>query len=500
VHRHTAIGVAVALVTSAALNLAASLPAMAAAAFHEHPHRTAADYDSPGENWREGPVRYLLNKDEDDVFRALGTRDERADFIASFWSRRDPDLSTPQNEFRDRFYRRVESANSLFTDSTKEGWKTDRGKIYVLLGPPDDLDERKLRSISADVILWTYRDPAPGSGVSPHATIRFVRDLTGEYRLSSNVFLSSLESPLSVGLQTQAMQVQNLPEPRRLLDGVVTTRVYPVLPFRTHRDFFASTGGDTFTVLTLGIRPGMLGTSAAPLAGQGDRLEVMARLVGEGGLPTYDWTGAKGFREGDAPAADGVRLFQAGAPVRPGDYAAHYAVVDRENGKVYSYHESLRVPDFRDDRFALSSITLASRLERLDGGRPSGYTAPFVFGDLRVLPRADDAFHAGEDLAFYFQIHGAASDPIDGRPDLDITYRFFHVGGAGAPADPASGAAAAGSGPLGQPIFLTGQRSQVQGYTLPLHDWPRGDFRLRVEVTDNLTGRQAAQEVDFHVF
>ncbi len=538
-----AIGLATALAAASFLMPAASLPgATLWAAARERPRRTAAGYDAPGESWREGPVRYLLGKDEDDAFRALRTDDDRAAFIASFWSRRDPDLSTPQNEYRDRFYGRVEAANLLFTDSTKDGWKTDRGKIYILLGPPDDLDERKLRSISADVILWTYRDPPPGSGVSPHSTVRFARDLTGEYRLSNNILLSSLESSLSVGLQTQAMQMQNLPETRRLLDGVVMTRTYPVVPFRTHRDFFASTGGDTFTVLTLGIRPVLLaGTAtgpaaAAPLAagtapappgrapaqatgapvqegsgaivaaaatgpGAGDRLEVMARLVGGPGLPTYDWAGPTGFREGESPAGpDAVRLFQAGAPVRPGDYTVHYAVVDRERGVVHSYHEPLQVPDFRDDRFALSSVSLASRLERLDEARPSGYTAPFVFGNLRVLPRADEAFHTGENLAFYFHVHGAASDPIDGRPDLDITYRFLHVPAPGSRAETAAGATPTpGPTPLGRPIVMTRQRSQVQGYTLPLHDWPRGDFRLRVEVTDNLTGRRAAQEVDFRV-
>ena len=101
----------------------------------------AVDYDRPSTDWREGPVRYLLGKDEDNAFRALTTDAGRRSFILEFWSIRDPRPATPENEYRDLFYRRVTEANRMFVESPKAGWKTDRGKIYILLGPPDELEQ-----------------------------------------------------------------------------------------------------------------------------------------------------------------------------------------------------------------------------------------------------------------------------------------------------------------------------------------------------------------------
>src|SRR5262245_34716971 len=99
-----------------------------------HAAHRPIDYDAPDTRRREGPVRYLLTKDEDDAFRRLKTDEERAGFIRTFWASRDPDATTPENEYRDTFYARVAQANRVFTDSTKPGWKTDRGKIFILLG------------------------------------------------------------------------------------------------------------------------------------------------------------------------------------------------------------------------------------------------------------------------------------------------------------------------------------------------------------------------------
>src|SRR5688572_110190 len=66
--------------------------------------RKIVDYDEPSERWREGPVRYLLGKEEDDAFRALKTDEARSEFIRTFWASRDPITTTPENEYRALFY------------------------------------------------------------------------------------------------------------------------------------------------------------------------------------------------------------------------------------------------------------------------------------------------------------------------------------------------------------------------------------------------------------
>lgn len=498
-----------------ALAIIAAPAAAPAAGRHDRSHpsraaKTIADYDAANERWREGPVRYLLSKDEDSSFRALATDEERARFVERFWMSRDPVPTTPENEYRTLFFRRVTEADRLFTESTTPGWKTDRGKIYILLGPPDDLDQSAFaRERRPDVVVWTYRNPPDATGAGINSTIRFVKDHTGEYRLSDTL-PRSLEF-LGAGFQVQAMQMKSIPEPREMLDAIVNTQAFfNAAPFRTHHDFFRATDGSTFTVLTLGARQELAGGAGSAGAGEAaapsgspaasapgaPRFEVLARLVGEDpGLPTCDFTGAGGLRaaaDSGATGPDGYSLYQGGEALKPGRYTAYYGIVDRSTNQLYSFKEEIAVPDLRDGGFSLSAITLASRLERIEGTARAGYAAPFVIGNLRVLPRSDDRFRNDEDLAFYYQVYGATIDPIDGRPDLDVEYRFFIVSQPAPAADEVLT-------PLGQPIHLTREQSPVQGYSLPLRDWPRATYRLKVEVTDNLGGRRSSGEATFRI-
>ena len=478
---------------------------------HRRPAKRPArsiDFDAPTERWREGPVRYLLTKDEDDAFRLLKTDEQRAEFIRRFWASRDPDTTTPENEYRTLFYARVVQADHVFTDSTKPGWKTDRGKIFILLGPPDDFEQRQEgNDIGPETITWTYRSNPAGIGFDSLPVLRFDRDETGEYHLFNKVLFRGFETELGVAFQNQAMQMKSLPQQKKVPDTTVSARtVFSSGPFRTHRDFFRSGDGNTFTVLTLGAKTDFLTagtpvggdeTAAAPgekPGGSRERFDVVARLVGaRPDMPSYDFAGATGLRAGEGgPVRDsaGYLLFQGGMAVRPGPYTAYYGVADHSIDQVYSFKESVEVPDFHDTRFMLSSITLASRLERVDG-TSAGYTRPFILGNLRVLPRPDDVFHNGEEFAFYYQIYGPATDPIDGRPDLDVQYQFYVA--------QETGPSGLVFTPLGKPIHLTRQRTQVQGYTFPLKDWPRATYRLRVQVTDNLSEQSSTEEVSFRV-
>lgn len=81
-------------------------------------------------------VRYIITKDEKKAFLNLPPS-ERPAFIENFWKKRDPDPSTEENEYKIMYYHRIEEANKLFRDGLGEGWLQDRGRIYILLGPPD---------------------------------------------------------------------------------------------------------------------------------------------------------------------------------------------------------------------------------------------------------------------------------------------------------------------------------------------------------------------------
>lgn len=82
-------------------------------------------------------VRYIITKEEREAFGRIAPAD-RPRFIKEFWARRDPTPGTETNEFKDGYYLRIEEADRLFKQGTTEGWLQERGRIYVMLGPPDN--------------------------------------------------------------------------------------------------------------------------------------------------------------------------------------------------------------------------------------------------------------------------------------------------------------------------------------------------------------------------
>jgi GWxTD domain-containing protein len=106
-----------------------------------------ADVRAPlGEEWADGPVRYLLSASEADTYRHLGNPASRSEFITQFWKARDPKPETPENEFRQEFEKRAAFADQYFGVEEKQGSLTDRGMVFVILGPPARSAERPLKT------------------------------------------------------------------------------------------------------------------------------------------------------------------------------------------------------------------------------------------------------------------------------------------------------------------------------------------------------------------
>ncbi|HEY1254199.1 MAG TPA: GWxTD domain-containing protein, partial [Terracidiphilus sp.] len=89
--------------------------------------------------WLEQDVSYIISDEERKAFKSLSNDEEREAFIEQFWLRRNPNPDSPENEFREEHYRRIAYANEHYA-AGKPGWKTDRGHIYISLGPPDSID------------------------------------------------------------------------------------------------------------------------------------------------------------------------------------------------------------------------------------------------------------------------------------------------------------------------------------------------------------------------
>jgi GWxTD domain-containing protein len=95
---------------------------------------------SPYTKWLEEDVAYIIEARERAAFESLRTDEEREQFIEQFWLRRDPTPGTPENEFKREHYRRIAVANNRFAWRSGPGWKTDRGRIYIMFGPPDEIE------------------------------------------------------------------------------------------------------------------------------------------------------------------------------------------------------------------------------------------------------------------------------------------------------------------------------------------------------------------------
>jgi GWxTD domain-containing protein len=133
--------------------------------------------------WLNEDVAYIITDGERTAFKNLQTDAEREQFIEQFWTRRDPTPGTPENEMKQEHYRRIAYANQHFSTSIP-GWKTDRGRVYIIYGPPDELEDHKEQGASAPHQLWRYRYI---DGIGKNVIIQFTdRTRTGEYVMDSD--------------------------------------------------------------------------------------------------------------------------------------------------------------------------------------------------------------------------------------------------------------------------------------------------------------------------
>ena len=138
--------------------------------------------------WLEEEVVYIISPKEKAVFLQLGNDREREMFITAFWKARDKDPNTPENEFKDEHYRRIEYANRNFGRGLKAGgWRSDMGRIYITLGEPKDIARYESETNLYPLQIWFYSG-LTGAGL-PNAfnVVFFKKDAAGDYILYSPV-------------------------------------------------------------------------------------------------------------------------------------------------------------------------------------------------------------------------------------------------------------------------------------------------------------------------
>ncbi len=440
-------------------------------------------------HWDEGPVRYLLSRTETREFRSLRDGLARAVFIRKFWEVRDSDPGTQVNETRLAFWQRVAQADAQFRDQTGPGWKTDRGRIYVLLGPPVDIQkDMDFRYNGPDgetrgILRWHYNGETPTGRQPEPFVVAFYQDLTSDWRLTTDPKLTSTTfDPLAArnlegapGLAghladrlsdsqselAAALDLARLTAPAgddlSLVDSVASDAVYGTFPMQVRWDFFPGDGaGRTMAVLSVfASKKDLPAAGGAPPPG----LFLLGRIEPASGdirlLSESDFV-----RAGDG-APDDVWIWQARLLIPAGNASVYAALFDPKSSRAGRMRGPITVPAFDRTLPRISSLLPAYSLSPVTHDSDKGYVVPFVMGSLRVLPRAEPVFHKTDQFAVYFQIDSSHAAPPDA-----ITLRFFRVEGTT-------------ERPAGAP-----QRREhpepVQGWSFPLTVWPAGQYRLVV--------------------
>ncbi len=469
-----------------------------------HAARAAADedYREADKNWHKGPVRWLLDRDEEKAYKKLRTDEERAAWVKEFWARRDPTPDTPANEYEQIFWERVEQADKSFKSITKSGSLTDMGRVFLMLGPPADTKQDSRYN------YWIY-EPDEVTGIADHLELRFAGQPTGPLLLDRKPFEEYTEAhPETRGIgwkipaalqapgddlmlaDAEEQEEDLSPESQRqipILKGVLDRGHGPTdVPFDVRFEQFATAGQTTLLVITIE-------TPSQAAHGSGEiGLLPYARLqpLSEDGNEV-NITGDQPFVH--APAGDHPPdrfIYQARRNVRPGAYRAVVVVEDRVvPGTLGSDVRNLTITDFADRSFAASSISLLSKIQRLDQaeGRQAG---PFVFGSYRLIPRATPVLGRNDVLAFYYQVYNPAVDSTSGQPKLEVTYTFFER-------------TQGGWKPFRMPLKKA--VGQVELYEIDVKTLLRPDhalpaaFRMEVALADRTSGQELRRELQFTV-
>jgi len=461
-------------------------------------------YDQPTRKWSRGPVRWLLTPEEEKQFKALKTDSEVANFIRDFWARRDPTPGTPENEFADQFWKRVDEADRLFPQTTESGAASDRGEVYMALGRPTKMPP------PGKNVEWVYENLP---NVQPSTfTIQFHSADAGillllgkkqfEQIVTDNEFLRGLGPKAKEIYAPKPVVAEALPpvadapppeapptEERKILDAAGTSDALPnAIPTQVRTDMYEAIGGDVYVVITLGI-------PRTPDVGAG--LVGFARITPQSGtgnpvtLAEADSFGPADPENSDSASA--LLLFQGGASLHPGSYALLAGVRDPASGKVGMIRQPFEAPAYGDPGLKISTVLLARSLKGPQAPSADAKRTPFTLGSFRVVPALNSVFKQGSDLAWYYQIYNASPDPSTGKPNLTIQYDFLLK-------------QKGEYRPVTAPRVSRNRTNQVEAFSFQLvkpsgsqAGWVDGEYKLVIKITDEVAKTSVSHEIPFTV-
>jgi GWxTD domain-containing protein len=500
------------------------------------------ELDSAYKKWLNEDVPYIISSEERSSFLHLQTNEEREQFIEAFWQRRNPDPDSPENSFKEEHYRRIAYANEHYASGIP-GWKTDRGRIYIMWGPADEVDshpsggtyERPPEEGGGETTTYPFEDWRYRylEGIGENVMIEFVDPSgSGEYHLTMDpsekdaltyvpgAGLTQLESEgLSsktdrfnntdgthmgkpLGMQPESYneftrlelysKIQQAPPVKfKDLEAFSTSRIVrDQLKFQYRASDFLRITSDTVLVpITVQIPIRQLsfqeksGVDSATINLFARITSLSGRIIQTFEEPLRHDTPASLLQQSLGTSV----IFQRAVPLSPGLYRLDIVVKDTNNGNVGVVNTRLAVPRFQDDQLTSSSLILSDDIHPVSSHDIG--LGQFVLGDLKVRPKMDATFAASDPMGVFLQVYNLKVDDKTHKADASVEYRVM---------------AEKGTTPLLK-FALAGENLPEHGEELTLANritlgsLVPGKYKLEIAVTDHIANQTITPTADFTV-
>jgi GWxTD domain-containing protein len=502
----------------------------------EKPRNVKPELKKAYKDWLDKDVTYIITDEERKAFKKLQTDDEREKFIEEFWRRRDPDPDTDENEFKEEYYERIAYANEHFASGIP-GWKSDRGRIWIMYGKPDERETHPMggsydrpsyegggNTSTYPFETWFYRYlPGVGSGVE----IEFVDPTgSGEYRIARNpnekdamlnIPGAGLTLSEQLGLSNKADRIagiggvgsQNyqreqdspfsrlqlladLSRPPQVkfndLATAVNTGVIEENPlnFDLRVDYFRQSDERVITAFTIQTdNKDLVFQDSGGL--QQARINIFGRITSVAGRragifedPVITTATTQELTE----AKDRKSAYQKAVALAPGTYKVDVIVRDVTSGATGVKHQGFTVPRYDPQRLSTSTLVLAAKLESLVD-RPA--VGQFVIGQTKVIPNVSAVYHRGQPVGVYLQVYNAGIDQTTLRPSVDVEYALSKNGKElGKQSEDWRG------------MSDSGQRLTL-ARLIDTRALPPGEYELSIRIRDRVSGQALAPAAKFTV-
>jgi GWxTD domain-containing protein len=501
---------------------------------------------TPYKKWLEEEVPYIITDEERSAFLQMQTNEEREQFIESFWQRRDPTPDSTENAFKEEHYRRIAYSNEHFASGIP-GWKTDRGRMYIMWGPPDEIEAHPTggqyerpdsegggSTSTYPFEQWRYRYM---EGIGNNIIIEFVDPTsTGEYHITNDpgekdalakvpgAGLSMLEAMgmssktdrftrtdgstaprnlsnlgndpnAGLGSQDEFSRLEQFykvqaPPPVKFkdLEEIVSSRILRnQITFDYRYDFLRITSDSILVPITLQIQNKQM-TFRNKDGIHSGTLNIFARISTLTGrvVQTFEDTVQRDFPDSLLESSlKGYSIYQKAVPLRPGLYKIDVVIKDVNSGNVGVMNNRLAVSEIPDDKLNASSLILADQMEPVSS-KDVGI-GQFVLGSTKVRPNLNAEFHADQAMGIYLQFYNLKVDDKTHKNNLSLDVKVSQ-----------GDTTISHNVKTGADLQQNGEQVTFEQIIAP-KSLPPGKYKLEIQATDLLSKETLTRSADFTV-